>query len=186
MFRWLSGLPQSLYESGNGQRGVVTTELRLGDPGMQSQLREGAKWGAKIDDGSKRFVLCCAFAVASALRAPPRGRAGTSATPSATILTAARARRALRVPVLPTISWYVGYRSCDGIDANSKAELCGFVQISLRDGSDPAAKFVASVKGSGQSTTFGQGVRVTVTALQNMPQKLFCGTVRVRIRIDRS
>ena len=94
--------------------------------------------------------------------------------------------RALCAPTRRADSWYVGYRSCDGLDSNSKAELCGFVQISLRDGTDPSAKFVASVKGAGQSTTFGQSVRVTVTALQNVPQTLRTGAVRVGLRIDRS
>jgi hypothetical protein len=57
MFRWLSGLPYSLYENANGQRGLVQTELRLADPGTQASLPAGAKWGAKIDDGTKRWVL---------------------------------------------------------------------------------------------------------------------------------
>ena len=93
---------------------------------------------------------------------------------------------ALRLPFLAG-SWYVGYRSCDGIDSNSQLNLCGFVQISLREAADTATKFVASVSGNGQSTTFGQGVSVTVTALQSMPQKLAASdTVRVGIRIDRS
>jgi hypothetical protein len=54
MFRWLPGLPYSLYENVNGQHGVVQIELRLADPGTQASLPAGAKWGAKLDDGAKR------------------------------------------------------------------------------------------------------------------------------------
>jgi hypothetical protein len=56
MFRWLSGLPYSLYQNDNSQRGVVQAELRLADPGTQDSLPAGAKWGAKIDDGTMRCV----------------------------------------------------------------------------------------------------------------------------------
>jgi hypothetical protein len=85
-------------------------------------------------------------------------------------------------------SWYVGYRSCDGIDSRSHIALCGFIQISMRDGSDPAAQIVASINAVGQSTTFGQSVQVTVTALQDMPQRLDSpsGWVRVGVLVDRA
>lgn len=56
MFHWLSGLPHSLYQNENGQRGVEQTELQLADPGAQQSLPAGAKWRAKIDDGTKRCV----------------------------------------------------------------------------------------------------------------------------------
>ena len=88
-------------------------------------------------------------------------------------------------------SWYVGYRSCDGIDSRSLLELCGFVQVSLRAGTGPDARFVASVKNVGQSTTFGQSVKVTVTALQDIPLKLDSGldspssSVRIRVVVNR-